>query len=170
MIQSVRQTALRQVRTQLRRNGAVTVAHRSAIARLLSTLAVLEQRDGKLNMSSLAAVTAGGKLGGPVTAFVAGSGTKQVAEEAAKVKGIDKVVYVDSGAYDRVRLGIDRTHYGLLTGRTGVARELCASARREHQEGRLHSHSRRPLGVWQESYAAGRRPAGLAAGLRHNQD
>jgi electron transfer flavoprotein alpha subunit len=63
---------------------------------------VLEQRDGKLNVSSLAAVSAGQKLGGSVTAFVAGSGVKSVADEAAKVKGIEKIIYVENGAYDKV--------------------------------------------------------------------
>ncbi|KAF1992290.1 electron transfer flavo protein, alpha subunit [Aulographum hederae CBS 113979] len=52
-------------------------------------------------MSSLAAVTAAMKLGGPVTGFVAGSGAKAVAEEAGKVKGLNKVIYVENGAYDK---------------------------------------------------------------------
>jgi electron transfer flavoprotein alpha subunit len=78
------------------------VPHLSALARLLSSLAVLEQRDGKLNMSSLAAVSAAQKLGGSVTGIVAGSGTKAVAEQAAKVKGIEKIIYIENGAYDRV--------------------------------------------------------------------
>jgi electron transfer flavoprotein alpha subunit len=69
--------------------------------RLLSTLAVLEQREGKLNASSLSAVTAAAQLGGSVTGFVAGSGGKSIAEEAAKVKGLEKVIFVDSSAYDR---------------------------------------------------------------------
>jgi electron transfer flavoprotein alpha subunit len=64
----------------------------------------LEQREGKLNVPSLAAIAAGQKLGGPVTAFVAGSGGKAVAEEASKVKGIEKIIYVENGAYDKVRL------------------------------------------------------------------
>ena len=68
----------------------------------LSTLAILEQRDGKLNVSSLAAVTAGKSLGGSVSAFVACKGAKAVAEEAAKVEGLDTVIYVDNAAYDRV--------------------------------------------------------------------
>ena len=74
----------------------------AALARLLSTLAVLEQREGKLNMSSLAAVSAAMKLGGGVTGFVAGSNVKAVAEEAAKVEGLEKVIYVDNADYDKV--------------------------------------------------------------------
>lgn len=103
MLSVARQSVLRQARTQLRTSWPTTVPQYSAIARLLSTLAVLEQRDGKLNASSLAAVSAGQKLGGSVTAFVAGSGVQSVADEAAKVKGIEKIIYIDNGAYDRVR-------------------------------------------------------------------
>lgn len=95
-------SALRQARTQLRIAHPTAVPQYSALARLLSTLAVLEQREGKLNVPSLAAVAAGQKLGGSVTAFVAGSGGKAVADEAAKVKGIEKIIYVENGAYDKV--------------------------------------------------------------------
>ncbi|RMD39966.1 hypothetical protein DV735_g5139, partial [Chaetothyriales sp. CBS 134920] len=69
--------------------------------RLASTLAILEQRDGKLSQASLGAVTAGKKLGGPIHAFVAGSGSKSgAAGEAAKVDGLEKVVVVENAAYD----------------------------------------------------------------------
>ena len=63
---------------------------------------MLEQREGKLQNGSLSAVTAAQKLGGSVTGLVAGSGIKGVAEEAAKVKGIDKVIMIENGAYDKV--------------------------------------------------------------------
>jgi electron transfer flavoprotein alpha subunit len=68
----------------------------------LSTLAVLEHRDGKVSTGSLPAVTAASKLGGPVTAFVAGTDAKSIAEQAAKLQGVDKVIFVANGAYDRV--------------------------------------------------------------------
>lgn len=71
---------------------------------LLSTFAVLEKREGKLNPSSLAAVSAAQRLGGTVTGFIAGSGVRAVAEEAAKVKGLEKVIYVDNSAYDKASL------------------------------------------------------------------
>ncbi|KAI5306935.1 Electron transfer flavoprotein alpha-subunit [Ascosphaera pollenicola] len=74
----------------------------SAYARLLSTLAVLEQRDGKINGSSLSAIAAAQKLGGPVTAFVAGSGVKgTAAAEVAKVKGLEKVIAIENDAYEK---------------------------------------------------------------------
>lgn len=72
------------------------------LARLLSSLAVLEQREGKLNVSSLSSITAAQKLGGPVTGIVAGSNIRAVAEEVAKVKGLDKVIAIENGAYDKV--------------------------------------------------------------------
>jgi electron transfer flavoprotein alpha subunit len=70
----------------------------------LSSLAVLEQREGKLNRGSLSAVTAAQKLGGSVTGFVAGSNIKAVAEEAAKVAGVENVIAVENGVYDKVGL------------------------------------------------------------------
>jgi electron transfer flavoprotein alpha subunit len=76
----------------------------STVARLLSSLAILEQREGKLNHGSLSAVTAARKLGGSITGFIAGSNIRVVAEDAAKVAGIDKVVAVDNEAYDKVEI------------------------------------------------------------------
>lgn len=70
---------------------------------MLSSLAILEQREGKLNTSSLSAVTAAQRLGGSVTGLVAGSSIRSVADEVAKVKGIDKVIFIENGAYDKVR-------------------------------------------------------------------
>lgn len=74
-----------------------------SLARLLSSLAVLEQRDGALQNSSLCAITAAQKLGNSITGFVAGSNIKALAEAAAKVKGVEKIIIVENGAYDRVR-------------------------------------------------------------------
>lgn len=103
MFSAARTSALRTARTQLRSLHPTPVPHHpSAAARLASTLAILEQKDGAFQPASLAAVTAGTKLGGSITAFVAGSGVKSVAEQIAKAKGIEKVVYVDNAAYDKV--------------------------------------------------------------------
>ncbi len=70
--------------------------------RLLSTLAVLEQRDGKLNHGSLSSVTAAKQLGGSIHGFVAGSNITAVAAEAAKVDGVEKIIAVENAAYDKV--------------------------------------------------------------------
>ncbi|KAL8941574.1 MAG: hypothetical protein Q9216_002164 [Gyalolechia sp. 2 TL-2023] len=72
-----------------------------AVLRLLSSLAVLEQRDGKLEQSSLSAVTAAQKIGGSVVGLVAGSGIRVVAEEASKVKGLERIIMIENGAYDK---------------------------------------------------------------------
>ncbi|KAL6719897.1 Electron transfer flavoprotein alpha-subunit [Lecanora helva] len=72
-----------------------------AFARLLSSLAVLEQREGKLNHASLSAVTAAQKIGGSITGFIAGSGAKSIAEEAAKVKGLKNIIAIENGSYDK---------------------------------------------------------------------
>ena len=97
-------SVLRQSRLVTRPSFRPLTANQAAsFRRLLSSLALLEQREGKLNVSSLAAVSAAQKLGGSITGFVAGSKGKSLAEEVAKVKGIEKVVYVENGAYDHVR-------------------------------------------------------------------
>lgn len=100
MLSTTGSSVLRQARRCLgQRSGLASI---SALSRLLSSLAVLEQRGGKLNDGSLSAVTAAQKLGGSITAFVAGGNIKAVAEEAAKVGGIEKVIAVDNAAYDKV--------------------------------------------------------------------
>ena len=99
MLFATRASVLRQAQCYLRSS---TRQKRSTFARLLGSLAVLEQREGKLQHGSLCAVTAAQKLGGSVTGFVAGSGVRGVAEEAAKVKGIDKVIMIENGSYDKV--------------------------------------------------------------------
>ncbi|KAI1180717.1 electron transfer flavoprotein domain-containing protein [Nemania sp. FL0916] len=74
---------------------------RSAYQRLLSSLAILEQRDGQLNHGSLSAVTAAKNIGGQVHGFLAGSNIKAVAGEAAKAEGLEKIIAVENAAYDK---------------------------------------------------------------------
>ncbi|KAL9584956.1 MAG: hypothetical protein Q9212_001809 [Teloschistes hypoglaucus] len=69
--------------------------------RLLSSLTVLEHKNGKLEHSSLSAVTAAQKIGGSIVGLVAGTGMKMVAEDASKVKGLDKIIMVENSAYDK---------------------------------------------------------------------
>lgn len=92
MIPIARRTALRAVRTQTR----FSLLHRFA-----STLAILEQREGGLNSGSLSAVTAGEKIGGSIHGFIAGKNVKGVAEQASKVKGLEKIIMVENEAYER---------------------------------------------------------------------
>ncbi|KAL4992759.1 ribosomal protein L1p/L10e family-domain-containing protein [Aspergillus falconensis] len=102
MVFAARTSVLRAARAQFTASRASFAFNQSALARLLSTLAVLEQRDGKLQSSSVSAISAALKLGGPVTAFVAGAGVKATsAAEAAKYKGVEKVVAVENEAYEK---------------------------------------------------------------------
>lgn len=103
MILLTKHSGLRAMPVQLLRSQ-LRFPSLSIASRLLSTLAVLEQREGKLQSPSLAAIAAAQKLGGPVTGFVAGSGIKgTAAAEAAKVKGVEKVLAVENDAYEKVR-------------------------------------------------------------------
>lgn len=131
-------SVLRQVRTQLRPRNSTPVTYHSVLARLLSSLAVLEQRDGKLNQGSLGAVTAAQKLGGSITGFIAGGNIKAVAEEAAKVLGIEKIISIDNAAYDKVgqsgRLLLD-----LDLRCIGLTRELRPFISREYKDGGIYT-------------------------------
>lgn len=93
---------MRRVWTGIRPTSKKHTIYPSTAVRLLSSLAVLEQKDGNLEHSSLSAVTAAQKIGGSIAGLVAGSGIKAVAEEAAKVKGLDRIIMVENGAYDKV--------------------------------------------------------------------
>ncbi|KAI9793807.1 MAG: Electron transfer flavoprotein alpha-subunit [Piccolia ochrophora] len=102
MLISGRTALLREARACLRsRTPHVTAYPTSSLIRLLSTLAILEQREGQLLNASLSAVTAASKLGGSIAGFVAGGGVKAVAEQASKVKGMDKVIVVENADYDK---------------------------------------------------------------------
>lgn len=102
MIPIASRTALRAARTQSRT---------SFLQRLASTLAILEQREGGLNSASLGAVTAGQQIGGSIHGFVAGKNVKDVAEQAAKVKGLEKIIMVENEAYER---GLPENYADLL--------------------------------------------------------
>jgi hypothetical protein len=168
MFPAARSSVLRTARTQLLRSQPIAVPQYSAFARLASTLAVLEQKDGKFQPASLAAVTAGTKLGGSITAFIAGSGVKSVAEEIGKAQGIEKVIYVENGAYDKVRSLREVYRRQDLTVLVGTPRKLCATPGREHQEGRLLTRHCWPHCFWQELDAASVRAFGQPADLRHH--
>ncbi|KAK6537632.1 Electron transfer flavoprotein alpha-subunit [Orbilia ellipsospora] len=93
----LRRTALYATRPSLSR----TIAGPQFSQRLASTLAIFEQRDGKLAPSAQNVVTAAKQLGNPVVGFVAGKSAKEVAEQAANIEGVDKVVYVANEAYEK---------------------------------------------------------------------
>lgn len=97
----------------LRRTARFPTVARSftATLRLLGTLAVLEHKQGKVSSHAFPVVTAATKFGAPVTVFLAGSDSKSVAVQVAKLNGVKKVFFVPNEAYDKVqpspRLGSD---------------------------------------------------------------
>ncbi|KAM0795753.1 electron transfer flavoprotein-like protein subunit alpha [Usnea florida] len=101
MLFTARHSALRQAQCYLRSSRTFNQPRQLALTRLLSSLAVLEQREGKLQSASLSAITAARKLGGSITGFVAGKQARSVAEEAAKVKGVEKIIVVENSAYEK---------------------------------------------------------------------
>lgn len=104
MAPALRTSLLRGAQSCLRQHRISPISRLSQDAylrRLASTLAVLEQREGKLNPSSLASIAAAQKLGGPIHGFLAGADGAAAAAEAAKVPGLEKVIYVDNAAYEK---------------------------------------------------------------------
>lgn len=69
-----------------------------ALARNASTLLLVEHDGVAINAATLNTVTAAGKIGGPVHALVAGDACAAVAEEAAKIPGIEKVIIAEGSA------------------------------------------------------------------------
>ena len=171
MLLTIRHYAFRQAQCYLRPSKTSNRQQLSAFARLLSSLAVLEQREGKLQSASLSAVTAAQKLGGSITGFIAGSGIRSVVEEAAKVEGVEKIVMVENSAYDKVR-SLRRIQFGLPMIASnlfsGSPRELCSSACRKHKERRIYTCVCWAFGFWQESDAQGICPPGCTTNIRHH--
>ncbi|WP_169543431.1 electron transfer flavoprotein subunit alpha/FixB family protein [Sneathiella aquimaris] len=65
----------------------------------MTVLVFADHDNAALGAATLNAVTAATELGGDVHILVAGSGCSAVADEAAKVAGVAKVVLVDDAAY-----------------------------------------------------------------------
>lgn len=65
----------------------------------MTTLLLAEHNNSALNDATAKAVAAAKGLGGPVHVLVAGSGARAVAEQAAKLAGVDKVLVADNAAY-----------------------------------------------------------------------
>ncbi len=65
----------------------------------MSVLVLAEHDNAVLKDATLAAVTAAGQLGGDVHILVAGEGARAVADAAAKVAGVAKVLLADDAAY-----------------------------------------------------------------------
>ncbi|RDC53727.1 electron transfer flavoprotein subunit alpha/FixB family protein [Acinetobacter sp. RIT592] len=65
----------------------------------MSILVIAEHDNKALNAATLNVVAAAQKIGGDITVLVAGSGAQAVADQAAKVEGVSKVLLADDAAY-----------------------------------------------------------------------
>ncbi len=65
----------------------------------MSVLVIAEHEAGQLKPATLHTVTAAARIGGDIHVLVAGSGAQGVAEAAAKVAGVAKVLLADAPAY-----------------------------------------------------------------------
>ena len=65
----------------------------------MSILVIAEHDNKTLNGATLNVVAAAQKIGGDITVLVAGSGAQAVAEQAAQVAGVSKVLLADNAAY-----------------------------------------------------------------------
>lgn len=65
----------------------------------MSILVVAEHNNQALNAATLSTITAASQLGGEITVLVAGQNCQAVADEAAKVSGVAKVILADDAAY-----------------------------------------------------------------------
>jgi len=83
--------------TRLSRQGSLL--RHLCQARNASTLVIAEHNDEALTPITLHAVTAAQKLGGEVSALVAGSNCAPIVEELSKVQGINKILVAQNDAY-----------------------------------------------------------------------
>lgn len=66
----------------------------------MSILVIAEHDNSELKSATLNTVTAASEIGGEIHILVAGSGCQSVADAAAKVSGVEKVIVADSACYD----------------------------------------------------------------------
>ncbi|BFZ55619.1 Electron transfer flavoprotein alpha-subunit [Savitreella phatthalungensis] len=87
--------ASRCARSVFARRSLITSSTRNG-----STLAVIEHIDGKVTPTTLSAITAAAKVGGSVHGIIAGKSAKSVAEQVKGISGIEKLLVIESDAYD----------------------------------------------------------------------
>jgi len=67
----------------------------------MSVLVIAEHDNGQLNVATLSSVAAAQAIGGDIDLLVAGESCQAVAEQAANVTGISKVIVADNAAYGK---------------------------------------------------------------------
>jgi electron transfer flavoprotein alpha subunit len=66
----------------------------------MTTLLFVEHGNGQIKDGTLKALSAARAIGAPVHALVLGAGSRPVAEAAAGLEGVEKVLHAEDGAYD----------------------------------------------------------------------
>ena len=109
----------------------------------MSVLVLAEHDNAELKRPSLNAVTAAQALGGEVHLLVAGSGAGPVAEAAARVPGVAKVLHADDAAYEHgiaenlapLVVGLAESYSHLIASATTFGKERHAARRRSARRG-----------------------------------
>ncbi|ASJ75503.1 electron transfer flavoprotein subunit alpha/FixB family protein [Granulosicoccus antarcticus] len=65
----------------------------------MSTLVLVEHEDGEIRPATFSVIAAAAKIGGDVDLLVAGSDASGVAQKAAAIAGVNKVMLADNAAY-----------------------------------------------------------------------
>lgn len=68
---------------------------------MMAILLVAEHNNKALNLSTLSALAAALQIGGEIEILVAGSGCQGVADEAARIAGVSKVLLADNPVYEK---------------------------------------------------------------------
>ena len=102
----------------------------------MSILIIAEHDNASLAPVTSHVVTAAAKIGGDIDVLVAGSGAQSVADEAAKLSGVSKVLFADDAAYGHqlaenlADLVVKEVHgsggYGMLVGPAASKKEIAA--------------------------------------------
>ncbi|KAG0364404.1 electron-transfer-flavoprotein, alpha polypeptide [Gamsiella multidivaricata] len=79
---------------------ALSLARGYATSGNVSALLFVEHKDNKVAASTLNALTAASKLGGSITALVAGNAPDAVVSEVAKLSGVSKVLVAKDAAFE----------------------------------------------------------------------
>lgn len=112
---------------------ASSAAPRAAVgalhcSRCASTLVLGEYDAAGVSGATRAAVTAAGKLGGPIHVLLAGVGAQAAAASAAQVAGVQKVLYSEEASVS----------HGLAEGLVALLQGLQAKGRESLGCGRAH--------------------------------
>src|SRR3979409_1524816 len=91
----------------------------------MTTILLAEHDNKSLKDSTNKALTAAKQMGGDVHVLVAGSGAKAVADAAAKLDGVTKVLLPDAPAYEH---GLAEPVAGLIVSLGGSYDEIVAAA------------------------------------------